>query len=132
MRWLNRLSIYDFEIIYRKGCNNLNADGLSRLPVYEDKNENNTPEEEIVINLIHETQPTEDIIINVIQHEITTEMNEDQTKDHNFVWLYMLKKNAHLKNQTLINLKVTDFENKTQNSLYIQWDRIYIINNCII
>ena len=58
-------------------------------------------------------------------------MNDDQTKDHNLVWLYMLKKDAHLKNQTNINLKETDFENKTQKSLYRQWDRIHIINNAL-
>jgi hypothetical protein len=120
MRWLNRLSIYDFEIIYRKGCNNQNADGLSRLPIDEDENENYIPEDEIVINLIQEIQTSEDIIINVIQHEIASEMNEEQTKDHNLVWIYTLKKEAHFKNQINIGLKETDFENKFQKSLYRQ------------
>jgi hypothetical protein len=46
MRRFNRLSLYDFEIIYLKGCNNLNADGLSRLPIDEDKNENYIPEDD--------------------------------------------------------------------------------------
>jgi hypothetical protein len=39
----------------------------------------------------------------------------------------MLKKEAHLKNQTNIDLKETDFANKIQKSLYRQWDRIFII-----
>jgi hypothetical protein len=76
MRRLNRLSIYDFEIIYRKGCNNQNADGLSRLPINEDENENYIPEDEILINLIQEIQTSEDIIIiyshNLFYRKLTT------------------------------------------------------------
>jgi hypothetical protein len=47
-------------------------------------------------------------------------MNEEQTKDHNLVWIYTLKKEAHFKNQINIGLKETDFENKFQKSLYRQ------------
>jgi hypothetical protein len=83
------------------------------------------------MNLIQETQPSEDIIINIIQHEISPEMNEEQTKDHNLIWMYILKKEAHLKNQTNIDLKETDFENSIQKSLYRQWDRIFIIKNAL-
>jgi hypothetical protein len=45
-------------------------------------------------------------------------MNEEQTKDPNLVWLYVLKKVANLKNQTNIDLKETEFANKIQKSLY--------------
>ena len=52
MRWLYRFSLYDFEIVYRKDCNNQKADGFSRQPVYEDEDEYNIPEEEKVIHLL--------------------------------------------------------------------------------
>jgi hypothetical protein len=51
VRWALRLAEYDFEIKYRKGEENANADALSRLP--SDANINDT--EKIVLNVIHDT-----------------------------------------------------------------------------
>lgn len=35
-RWIEKLQQYDFEILYRKGNSNKNADGLSRRPCEKD------------------------------------------------------------------------------------------------
>jgi hypothetical protein len=51
VRWALRLAEYDFEIKYRKGEENANADALSRLPSDEDINDT----EKIVLNVIHDT-----------------------------------------------------------------------------
>ena len=98
MRWLNRFSLYDFEIVYRKDCNNQKADGFSRQPVYEDENEYNIPEEEKVIHVFRETQPSEDII-----------KTSSKTKLPYSVWFNMLKKDAHVKIQHYTN---TSFKSK--------------------
>jgi transposase InsO family protein len=51
VRWALRLAEYDFEIKYRKGEENANADALSRLPSDADINDT----EKIVLNVIHDT-----------------------------------------------------------------------------
>lgn len=38
LRWMIYLNNYDFEILYKKGLENNNADALSRVPIQEDKN----------------------------------------------------------------------------------------------
>jgi hypothetical protein len=51
VRWALRLAEYDFEIKYKKGEENANADALSRLPSDADINDT----EKIVLNVIHDT-----------------------------------------------------------------------------
>ena len=52
VRWALRLAEYDFEIKYKKGEENTNADALSRLP--SDANMNDT--ERIVLNVLKDTR----------------------------------------------------------------------------
>ena len=42
IRWLSKLALYDFDIVYRTGCNNLVTDALSRRPEAEGENHNQT------------------------------------------------------------------------------------------
>jgi hypothetical protein len=51
VRWALRLAEYDFEIKYKKGEENTNADALSRLPSDADINDT----EKIVLNVKHDT-----------------------------------------------------------------------------
>ena len=76
LRWLNRLSMYNYTVEYRKGIKNGNADGLSRLPTEEDENENNDSDEPIIINII------------IADND---ELDENQTIDENLQWIYALK-----------------------------------------
>ena len=36
MRWISQLPQFNFEIKYHSGCTNINADALSRIPVYKE------------------------------------------------------------------------------------------------
>ena len=127
IRWQNRLNIYDFNIKYRKGITNANADGLSRLPTEPDEHENEIPEDTIVL-CVESYNNEEPIIINVIVTETET-LHQEQIKDINLEWLFNLKKEAFNKNQQKINLEPQNLLNKEQKSLYAQWSRIFIIDS---
>jgi hypothetical protein len=71
MRWLNRLNMFTFTIVYRKGIKNGNADALSRLPTEPDEDEDVTTEQPIIINVI------------IAESEA---LNEDQLTDPNLLW----------------------------------------------
>ena len=45
IRWLSELALYDFDIVYRTGKSNLNADALSRRPEVEEEIEKEVPSE---------------------------------------------------------------------------------------
>ena len=45
IRWLSKLTLYDFDIIYRTGKSNLVADTLSRCPEVEEETEKEVPPE---------------------------------------------------------------------------------------
>ena len=112
LRWMVRLSNYDFEIRYKRGIANGNADALSRLP-----------EESSDLEESNET-----IIINFIIADVDS-LNDDQTTDPDLKWLYDLKVQAYQENKNHIILK--EFANHTRRSLYAQWNRIKIINGTL-
>ena len=76
MRWINRLNMFNFSIQYRKGSKHGNADSMSRLTTDPDEDENQQQSEEVIINILIST---------------LTQLNEDQAKDPDLVWLYNLK-----------------------------------------
>ena len=53
-RWMDRLALFDFEIIYKKGVNNLNADAFSRIATDEIEADQiqNRENETVVVNAI--------------------------------------------------------------------------------
>ena len=110
-RLQKRLNIYSYVIEYRAGHLNRAADALSRM-VEEDEIEKNTE------------SPQESIIINAIRLSNTTS-NEEQLKDENINWIISL-----LKKFTERPI-VSEFKNNEQKSLYMQWDRLKILNNIL-
>ena len=111
LRWIIRLSNYDFEIRYKRGLTNGNADALSRLTIETDENET---EEEIVINFI---------IADVDM------LNDNQKDDPDIKWMYDLKVQAFQENKH--HIVVENFENKSRRSLYAQWNRLKLINGTL-
>jgi hypothetical protein len=81
-RWLDRLSMYDCEIVYREGAKNGNADALSRIATeeitadIENREENNN----IIVNQVN----TE---VNSVRFDVNR-MDERQLEDHNIKWVY--------------------------------------------
>ena len=112
VRWMNRLNMYDYEIKYKKGIKNGDADALSRLPAKPDQDENTTDDDPIIINYI------------VAEHE---PLNDEQLQDENLKWFFELKTQAAKENKHVIVPKT--FENQEQRSLFGQWNRIHIIQN---
>ena len=132
LRWMNRLNNYSYEIEYRKGIKNGNADGLSRLPTEIDENENNDDIQPILINIV-ENQGYEDeepIIINVLIAE-NENLDARQLIDDNICWLYNLKVKAVQENVHHIIIKPSEFQNKEQRSYYAQWNKIFIIKGTL-
>ena len=110
-RLLNRLGIFQYNIIYRAGKFNGNADGLSRMV---DENEHRS----------NDLCSEEDIVINAI-HLKSDKMNCEQLQDLDLKWFYELKRSAKASGVKPI---IKEFDNKVKRSLYSQWSRIYIFN----
>ena len=49
VRWINRLNMFDLEILYKKGTANADADSMSRMPQEPDEDENVVEDETIMI-----------------------------------------------------------------------------------
>ena len=114
LRWINRLSMFNYRIEYRKGTKNGNADALSRLCTEPDDDEDRESVEPAIINFIV---------------SYSKQLNEQQLQDPNLKWLYDLKMRAKLENKyTLTSIKL---ENKQQRSLFAQWNRIFVINETL-
>ena len=101
LRWLNRLNMYSYSIEYRKGTQNGNADGLSRLPTEIDENEDEISDETIIINVIV-TEPET--------------LNEQQMKDENLFWVYTLKIEAMKRNEHKIIIEPKDLQIKNKEA----------------
>ena len=113
-RWLDRLKNYNFNIEYRKGNTNGNADALSRM-VSEDVT-------------VEERERDEPISVNAIV--LTSDkINSDQLEDEDIKWIYDLKKKAQ--NEKVDQIVVTDFANRERRSLYAQWERLKLSGNNI-
>ena len=108
----NRLKMYDFDIEYRAGKQNQNADALSRIVTDElngrelDENDN-------------------DIIINVVHLEPVS-LKEEQLQDEDIAFIYALKRFERTGQPKPI---IKQFVNETQQLLYKQWSKLIIINN---
>ena len=127
LRWINRLGHYEYNIIYRKGKQNIVADSLSRLPTEENEDENRDDEGPIIINLINvESCEEEPVIINVIVAE-NDDLDSQQRDDDDLLWIFTLKQEAYKQNVYRINLTEEDLKTKDQRSLYKQWNKIYVI-----
>jgi hypothetical protein len=107
-----RLNIYNYTIEYRAGKLNGNADALSRMmdDDFEEAEEIEEPKESVIINAIHLKRQTSSI---------------DQRDDANISWIKELKRNKSRRP------KETEFANKERKSLYMQWDRLKIMNGIL-
>ena len=114
IRWVNRLNMYQFTIVYRKGSKNGNADALSRLCTENEEDENDEDDVPHVINLLISKVP---------------ELNSTQLQDKDLEWFFDLKLQAERENKHIIPVK--KFDNSEQRSLYAQWSRIFILNNTL-
>ena len=84
-RWIEKLNNFEFDIVYREGRKNGNADGLSRLPDAPEDIEPNNPEvqEEFIINAI-EIQPKTTLFA------LTDQNFDDQLNDPDVKWIFDL------------------------------------------
>ena len=130
-RLLSRLSAFTFEIIYRAGDLNGNADALSRM--IDDRREE--------IGLTHDRAS---IVVNQINFK-SASTNHKQLRDMSLKWMADLKTIARdtcggrapscpfpaykpHENSTELDIERDNIE---QNSLFRQWDRIYMLNKNI-
>ncbi len=112
LRLLIKLCTFDYEIRYKKGTANDDADALSRVPILPDTDKEQEDDAPVIINYTY----TED-----------STLDEQQKEDHNLAWLYALKQRAESEN--LFKIQVDAFENREQKCNYRQWDIIHILNN---
>jgi len=150
-RWLSRLEMFDLEITYREGKKHGNADGLSRMAVEDPDEAEDIPEtpinklqvEALEENIEHqdvkEFEEDENISVKEVDLEtiniINIQSNEvevEQTKDANIVWIYNIIKREKYETENRMILKsITTFENKEQESYYKQRNRLRIINKTL-
>ncbi|CAF0975241.1 unnamed protein product [Brachionus calyciflorus] len=116
-RWIFRLNVYDFEIIYKTGRSNVVADALSRMPNEElDVFEKSDEEEEVIVCVVSE-QLTVDI------EKLTHDPKIVQSNDENFKWLMeMVKEYGEEKPMTM------EFSSRTQQFLFNNYEKFKLVN----
>jgi hypothetical protein len=132
-RWLLRLNNYEFDIEYRSGTSNGNADALSRL--MDDSCESEQEHyEDIMINHLFGDDHIDDN--NDDEGEVSTnnvpieQLNSNQARDQDLVWLFNLKQKAIKDNKYIIEID-TNKLSTNKNSLYRQWHRILILDKAL-
>ena len=138
-RWLIRLGIYQFEIRYKPGLENVVADMLSRL--FDEDAVNANIEDEYFDILIAAIEPMtdEDQIDALTDHQYlesivmlpsSAESNErtrrDQDRDHDINWIKKL-----IVNHREVKPKITEFGNAEQRVLYKQYEALRIIDGIL-
>jgi hypothetical protein len=100
---LNKLNTFDYEIRYKKGASNGDADAFLRIPIELEEDEEQEDDASVIINYI------------VASNE---QLHEQQSSDNNLAWLYALKQRAASENQ--FKIEVNTFENREQQCYYKQ------------
>ncbi len=132
-RWLLRLKNYEFDIVYTSGTSNGNADALSRLMDHSCESEQEHYED-IMINLLFGDDHIDDD--NDEEGEVNTnnvpieQLNSNQARDQDLVWLLNLKQKAIKENKYIIAIDTNELSN-CKNSLYRQWHLIHILDNAL-
>ena len=135
-RWIIRMSNFDFEIDYKPGKENQNADALSRLSANDSDNEGKETNEDIMINYMfeesqYETENSETSIEKIVKDEIQVNniiagpenpLEDNQAKDEDLIWIYNLKLQAIRENKNHIIVNTTPLS-KSRKSLYAQWNK---------
>ena len=139
-RWIIRLAVYEFEIRYKPGKENIVADMLSRL--FDENDVNNNPEDEyfdIIIAAVEErpesTQETghsdeyqylEEIAMLPISAQNNDKTRLDQEEDEEISWI---------KNMILQNCdnkpKLDRFETPEQRVLYKEYNSLRVIDGIV-
>ena len=118
-RWMLRLAIYQFEIEYTPGKDNIIADALSRF----EPNSTNVEEDYLDVLVAQITETAE--IVEDSENEHIEKHETEQDEDADLCWIKQLLR-GHTKKPAM-----TKFANTTQRILYKEFDNFQIINNII-
>ena len=121
-RWVIRLRVYDFEIIYKTGKANGNADALSRM-IYSSEVEDD--EEEIIICLVEYEDLVNDPATEYIENRIS-DLVELQSADENILWIKSL-----LMEHGASKPSIKSFPNATCELMFRQYEYLFVLNGVL-
>ena len=132
-RWLIRLNIYQFRIVYRKGRLHGNADALSRWPGLEELPATAADEdvdEELpdpVINVIVSKVPIHERINFIRAEAYSLDWSKlDQTEDRDILWIKEI-----IEENGMHKPVVEEFENRVRRELYNHYEKLGVINGTV-